>query len=283
MLKLLRDPLVHFLLAGALLFALLDWRDDVADPEQIVIGSDDVRQLLAAATTMRGRELTPEELDAIVEPMIRDEVYYREALALGLDEDDDSVRTRLIEKMRYLTEDLADPEPASDEELRAFYAENPRRFLIPEMVTFEQRFFNPRERGESISADVEAALGELQSGADPSRFGDSTPLREKFEDAPREQVAVLFGDAIADALFSMPAGEWRGPYESDFGLHLIRLAVRTEARQPAFDEIRDTVMETFAADRRRERNESTYRAMRDRYDIVVEWPATSAMAKAGGE
>jgi len=270
--KFLRDPLFHFLLAGGILFLLSGLSVEEPSEQRIVIDAAQVRQLSQTAAVMRGQELDRDELEALLEPVIRDEVYYREALALGLDEDDDSVRTRLIEKMRYLTEDLADPEPASDSELREFFDSNPDLFRIPEMITFDQIFFSPNQRGDALSADVSAALELLQAGHERDGLGDNTPLRDRFVDAPRDQVAVLFGDAMADALFTMSAGEWQGPYESDFGLHLVRLIARTEARQPSFEDAEQMVRDLYARNRRVERNEAAYREMREHYQVVVEWP-----------
>jgi hypothetical protein len=189
-----------------------------------------------------------------------------------LDVNDDEVRRRLIEKMQYLTQDLADPAPESDAALRAFYDESPERFTIPELVSFEQVFLSPGARGERVAADAAAALEALRAGAEPQTVGDRTPLRERYDGAPREQVAVLFGDALTGALFTMQPGVWQGPFESDFGLHLVRLQARSPSRLPPFDEIREQVAEGFAAVRRQAANEAQYRAMRERYDVVVEWP-----------
>src|SRR5690606_6888715 len=170
-----------------------------------------------AARRLYGREPTRDELEALLEPTIRDEVYYREALALGLDVDDDEVRRRLIEKMQYLTQDLADPEPPSEDELRAFFAEDPDRFALPAAVTFEQVFFSPRMRGEALEQDIEDARRALEQGADPLEAGDRTPLQLRFDAADRERIGVLFGEAMTDALFSLEPGGWAGPYPSDFG------------------------------------------------------------------
>lgn len=280
--KLLKDPLIHFLLAGGVLFALFYLRGDdaVDEGQRIVFDAEAVERLRNEAALLRGRTPTPEELRAVVEPAIREEVMYREALALGLDVDDDQVRDRLIEKMRYLTEDLADPEPASEQALRAFFAASPELFRIPETVTFDQKFFSPRERGEALRADVEAALAALRDGADGQALGDRTPLQDRFVAAPRERVEVLFGRALTDAVFSMAPGEWQGPFESDFGLHLVRLVERTEARQPSFDEVRDVASEVFAEQRRAEANRAAYERMRARYEIVVEWPDAAAAEAA---
>jgi hypothetical protein len=275
MVKLLKDPLLHFLLIGAGLFAFSAWRGESVETgrERIVITGAQVSQLRDAAALVQGRAPTRDELAELIEPTIRDELLYREALALGLDENDDEVRRRLVEKMQYLTQDLADPEPRSEQQLHAFYDQFPDRFRIPELVSFEQVFFSPSGRGDALRADTQTGLTALRSGAEPVEVGDRTPLRDRYDDAPREQVEVLFGAALADAAFTMPPGEWQGPFESDFGLHLVRLVARSESRLPPFEEIRERVAETFADVRRQEVNAEEYRKLRERYDVVIDWPA----------
>jgi hypothetical protein len=276
--RVLKDPLVHFLLIGATLFALAAWRGEWirSGRERIVIGAEQVAQARDAAELLEGRALGDDEVAALLEPTIRDEVLYREALALRLDANDDEVRRRLVEKMSYLTQDLADPAPSSEAELRKFYDDDPTRFETPELATFDQVFFSPSERGDSLRAAAEAGIAGLRAGRAPDEVGDHTPLRATYERAPREQVAVLFGDALAEAVFTLPPGDWVGPFQSDFGLHAVRLRARTERRLPPFDEIRDQVAAEFAAQRRRERNEAEYRRMRAHYEVVIEKPAARA-------
>jgi peptidyl-prolyl cis-trans isomerase C len=284
MTRLLKDPLVHFLAIGAALFAFAAWRGQSigAGKEQIVISSAQVEQARDAAALLQGRPLTEAELAALIEPAIRDEVLYREALALGLDEEDDEVRRRLIEKMQYLTQDTADPEPSSEAELRAFYDASRERFEVPELVTFDQVYFSPGTRGDALRGDVDAGLAALRAGRPPVEVGDRTPLRETYQDAPREQVEVLFGDALAEAVFTLAPGDWTGPFESDFGQHLVRLRGRSERRLPPFDEVREQVAAEFAVERRRERNDAEYRRMRERYEVVIEWPTPAPAAASGG-
>ena len=270
--RLLKDPLVHFLAIGAALFAVAAFRGQsvTTGREQIVVTAEQVTQARAAAAALQGREPTSEELRALIEPTVRDEVLYREALALGLDVNDDEVRTRLIEKMNYLTQDLADPEPSSEQELRQFYEASPDVFTIPSLVSFDQVFFSPGSRGDALEADAAAGLAALRAGRPAAEVGDRTPLRESYDDAPREQVAVLFGDELADALFNAPPGAWTGPFRSDFGLHVVRLRGRSDARLPPYEEIAARVAEEFGAQRRREANERAYQEMRARYDVVIE-------------
>jgi peptidyl-prolyl cis-trans isomerase C len=280
MLRLLKDPLVHFLLIGVALFAISAWRGEAirGGRERITVSAEQVAKLRETASLAQGREPTPAELSDLIESSVREEVLYREALALGLDKDDDEVHRRLVDKMSYLTQDLADPAPSSEEDLRAFYAASPDLFTIPPLVSFDQVFFNPKERGAHLTADAAAGLAALKAGTPPAEVGDHTPLRASYDDAPREQIRVLFGDDMAAALFSQPPGDWAGPYRSDFGLHLVRLRSRSEVRLPPYDEIAEKVADEFGAKRRREANEAAYEKMRAKYDVVVEMPPETAEA-----
>lgn len=273
--KLLKDPLLHFLVIGAALFAASAWRGQSirAGRERIVVSAEQVAQARDAAAALKGRALTRDELAELLEPAVREEVLYREALALKLDENDDEVRRRLVEKMQYLTQDLADPAPGSEADLEAFYAAQPDRFAVPPLAAFEQVFFDPAKRGAALDADAAAGLAKLNAGAAPSEVGDRTPLRASYTNAPRDQVAILFGDALADAVFSAAPGAWIGPFRSDFGLHVVRVDARTERTLPPYGEIRDRVAAEFAADRRRARNDAEYARMRSHYDVAIEWPA----------
>jgi peptidyl-prolyl cis-trans isomerase C len=271
--RIIKDPLIHFLLIGALIFLVFAWLDDDEDefPQRIVIALADVEQAVQLATMLRGSEPDRDEVAQLLEPLIREQVLYREARALGLDRDDETVRLRLVEKMLFLTEDLVEPESPDEQTLRDFYDADPARFVIPARVTFEQLYFNPRQRGDALAADIDSALARLASG--DSVEADSSPLQSRYGDAPYEQVEILFGETFADAMFSEQPGQWYGPFQSDFGTHLARLVERTPARQPAFDEARETVLDRYMQERRREANEAEYRRMREQYEIVIDWPA----------
>ncbi len=276
MLRLLKDPLVHFLLIGAALFGASAWRGEMirAGRERITITAEQVSKARDTAALAQGRELSPAESNDLVESMVREEVLYREALTLGLDKNDDEVRRRLVEKMNYLTQDLADPASGPDE-LRAFYTASPELFTIPPLVSFDQVFFSPKERGDRLEPDVAAGLAVLRAGKPPDQVGDHTPLRAAYDAAPRDQIRVLFGDQMADALFTAPPGDWAGPYRSDFGVHLVRLRSRTKARLPPYDEIVTRVADELGAKRRREANEAAYRRLRAHYNVVVETPTVA--------
>jgi hypothetical protein len=270
--KLISDPLVHFLFIGACLFAVLAWFSDESDPQEIRVSAEAIRAAMLTRLPVQAGGASRADLDALVDSLIRDEVYYREALALGLDVDDDQVRTRLIEKMRYLSEDIADPEPADEAELRDFFDADPTRFALPESVSFDHVFFSPSQRGAEVRAQADSALALLRDGAQAATVGDSSPLGARFERAAAPRLNILFGETMTAAVFAAPVDEWSGPFESDFGLHLVRVTDHSPARQRTFAEARDAVLAAFASDRRERRNEAAWQAMRSRYEVIVDWP-----------
>lgn len=269
-----RDPLIHFLVLGGLLFAVLSWFDAEPETQAILITADDVAELSRTAALLAGRPPDRDELERLVADAVREEVYYRQALALGLDVDDDEVRRRMIEKMQYLTENTADPAPP-EADLVAYFEQHRAAFRIPEIVSFEQLFFSPSERGEAVLADAEAALASLALGEDVAAFGDRTPLNRVFESADRDRVRVLFGDTLTAAVFAEPIDIWLGPYESDFGWHIVRIVERSAARDPAFAEVEASVRDAFAADRLRAANEAAFAEMRSNFEIAVQWEPAS--------
>ena len=270
-----KDPLVHFLVIGALMFAALSVLAPGERPESILITADTVERLRESATLLQGRPPTDEELADLVGDAVRDEVYYREALAQGLDADDTVVRQRLIEKMRELNENVVEPVPP-ETDLEAWFVDQAARFRSPELVTFDHVFFSPRERGETVRTDAETALSSLEGGADPAAVGDNTPLGARFAAADDARVRVLFGDALTAAVFGAELDRWIGPYESDFGWHVVRVVERTPARDPAFAEVEQVVREAYAAERLEAANAEALAQMLQRFEVRVEWQAGSA-------
>jgi hypothetical protein len=272
--RLLRDPLLHFVLLGAAIFVVFAVRGErAADTRQIVISAGEIASLSQAMAMLYGRAPTEAEILALVEPTIREEVLYREAIALGLDRDDVQVRQRLVEKMSFLSEDLAPAEPPGEVELRAFFDERPELFEEPGRRGFEQLYFSPSEHGADMRADAEAALAALvseQATAVAERY--RAALRQTQE-ASRDELRSEFGDEFADAIFAVPDdGDWHGPLQSLFGMHVIRMTALSAARRPPFEEVRGRVEAAYLAERRRLANESAYQTMRTHYDVVIDVP-----------
>lgn len=276
--SLVREPLVHFFLLGAALFALDAWLRPAGTPAtntEIVVGEARVRSLAQNFRRTWQRPPTRQELDGLVEGHVREEIFYREALALGLDRDDTIIRRRLQQKMEFIAEEAAALAQPTEAELERYLAAHPEAFRVEPRVTFTQVFVDPRRRTATLEADVERLLGVLNAGdsADPALAGDRLLLLEpRYEDAARPEVARLFGDGFAEALLALPTGRWVGPVESGYGVHLVKVEALTPGATPPLAEVRPQVEREWANARRQELAQAFYDGLRARYTITVKMP-----------
>ncbi len=275
--KLLREPLVHFLLLGAGLFLLFNIVGDSDDTstERIVVSSGRVAQLTEIFTRTWQRPPTEQELEGLIEDHIREEVYYREAMAMGLDRDDTIVRRRMRQKLEFVTDDLVAAIPPTDEQLETYFSEHPDDFRVPSRVSFQQIYFSTDRRGEQATSDAKALLvrlGASNSGVDPAGHGDSLMLPSDFDNIFEGDVVRHFGTEFAKALADVPVGHWSGPVASAYGLHLVLIRERQPGVLPALEKVRDRVEREWEAARRKEATEAFYQGLRGRYEVSVERP-----------
>ena len=272
---LLREPLLHFLVLGGLLFVLfgLTQGPEQEGTRQIRVTAAQVEQLAAQFSRTWMRPPTDEELAGLIERHIRGEVFYREALAMGLDQDDPYVRNRLGQKLEFLLDDLSAETAPGDDALAQYLEEHAERFREPARITFRQIYLNPDRHPQP---DTEAArlLERLRAGADPAGLGDVTLLKQAFNDASQTEIARQFGAAFAEALLELDQGQWLGPIPSGLGAHLVLVTDRQPARLPTLAEVRAQVLRDWQEERRREQKEQAYARLRQRYEILVE-PADS--------
>ena len=277
--KWLREPLVHFLALGAglfLLFALLG--DSSGRDDRVVVSAAQVELLAQGFARTWQRPPSPEELDGLVEEYVREEIYYREALAMGLDRDDTIVRRRMRQKLEFFADDLIAGVEPSEEDLRAYLAEDPETFREAGRVTFQHVYFNRDRRGEAAVDDAEDLRERLAAGEedeDLEDLGDRLPLPRRYREAPTDKLAGRFGSIFVEQLAGLPVGEWAGPIESGYGLHLVRIESRQAGRVPGLEEVRDAVEREWRAARREEAKEAFYRGLRERYNVTVEKPAAA--------
>jgi hypothetical protein len=278
-----REPLVHFLLAGLLLFAAYGALQRDAAPEpgsrQIELTLDDLRQLEVAFASRWQRPPTPEEMVGMVESKVREEVLYREALALGLDQGDTIVKRRMAQKMEFLAEDGAGPDPTR-EELAAWFEKNVERFALPVRASFRQLYFSPDRRGARAHQDAVNALEQLrdQPADSPAAtaLGDPFMFQLTLTDRSPEQLARDFGPGFAEALFALAPGSWQGPLESGYGWHLVFVSDSLPGRLPAFEAVEPEVKTAFEAERRAEAWRKAYEEMRAKYEVVMPAPPGKA-------
>ncbi len=275
-----REPLLHFSLIGVGLFLLHSavTGGEPAPPREIVVSASRVAALQESFARTWQRPPSPEELRGLVDDFVREEVYYREAVAMGLDRDDAVVRRRLRQKMEFLGESVGDTREPSAAELERFLAQNRARFAAPPRVSFEHVFLNPERRGASARDEALRVLAALRAGRLRSNdAGDPTLLPASLADASDRDVAAQFGEAFGAALESAPVGEWTGPIESGYGLHVVRVNERVAAALPEPSAVRPALVREWHAQRARERAEAHYRSLREHYSVRVETGGPAGM------
>ena len=281
---LLREPLLHFLVLGAALFGLygLVGKKEAEAPAKIVISAERVANVADRFARTWRRPPTQQELQGLVEDEIRDEVFYREGKAAGLDRDDFLIRRRVRQKMEFLAEDMAAAE-ATEEQLAAYLASNPERFRTDDRLTFRHVFLSASRRGEALEGDakqIAATLVSANSTADAAAIGDPFLLGETFRQMPQGEIARMFGDGFATQLAAVESGRWQGPIPSSFGAHFVFIDERTPGGLPMLGTVREAVQREWLNARRVEAEQKFYRTLRDRYEIVVERPSRAAASEA---
>lgn len=284
----LKEPLLHFLLIGAGLFMLYAWQtdDDALRPDQIVFTEAHIDRLINLWERKWQRLPTQQELQGLIEQQVREEVLYREALAMGLDKDDMVVRRRMSQKMEFISNDLASLAEPDDTQLQTYLDENPEKFSIPGRISYSQVYLNVSNRGDQVYADAQVLLDELSSSSVDEDFtmaGDSFMAGYHFNDETDFGVSRIFGKAFAQQIFELPVGEWTGPVESGYGLHLVRIDSRTASRAPSLEQVRDKVRIEWVAQQQRQTNDLLYSELRKRYEITIEGPAAETGQTGGGE
>ena len=265
----LRDPLVLFLLLGVGVFALDHWLEGGAEESRVIeVTGDQVERLRARSAAQWGRPPTGPELQALIEGAVDEEILYREAQRLGLDREDAIVRRRLAQKLTFVLEDDGDRAAPSADEVERYYARHAERYRRPPRTTFDHVFLSADRRTDP-AGDAAALLGDIGAGGSGGwkRLGDPFMLARTYADRTDPEIAGLFGTGFAEAVSALPTGDWKGPIESTYGMHLVRVRDRTPSRAPRLDELRDRVVADLREERRREQGRAAYRALRDDYEV----------------
>jgi len=280
----LREPLLHFVALGALIFGAyaLVSKNDAGRTDQIVVTQAQIAML---ATTFAGtwqRAPTSEEMDGLIRDYIREEIAAREAIALGLDKDDTVIRRRLRQKLEFISEDVTRRAEPTEQQLQDYLAAHSDVFRIERMFTFTQVYFDPARRGEHVARDADNALARLRSEPelDALMLGDSLLLGSEFADVSSSDIVKEFGEDFATKLTALPVGAWQGPIRSVYGTHLIRISKRDDSELPPLAKVRDAVEREWANAARVEAKETFYRDLLERYSVTIE-PSRNAPPTRG--
>jgi len=267
----LREPLVHFLLIGALLFITYDLfnQDRGTSGDRIVVDDGVVANIVQRYTTVWQRPPTAEELRGLIDSYIHEEVLYREGVAMGLQDDDIVVKRRVRQKLDVLAEESGRESPPTDADLQAYLDKHAADYALPTEMSFEQVMFDPEKHARQIKVVLTQARADLANGADIMTIGDRTLLPQRERRASTERIAREFGEDFAQALTSLPVGAWQGPVSSGYGLHLVRVTERIPGRPAKLSEARNAVERDWEHDRRIKAADDYYQKALKNYQVVM--------------
>ncbi len=285
----LREPLIHFLAIGVALFtlsALLTGGESASDADRrVAVTEREIRWLRDTWQSRWQRPPNETELRGLVDDYVRREVLYRAALAMGLDRDDEIIRRRMVQKIEFLTSDLASQVQPTETQLQAYFQENLDRYRIPERRSFAHVYFNLDRRGEAAVGDAERLRAQLRgtpaSTVRVSELGDRFMLQHEYQLQRERDVARIFGQRFAAALFQLEPGEWQGPIASGYGLHLAHVAEVEEPRVPDLGLVRSDVLRDYSTALREQANEAMLSGVRSRYTVEIDEEAIRALALGG--
>jgi hypothetical protein len=269
--RLLKEPLLHFIVLGGLMFAAYSafgtaWQE--AQPHPVIrMTAADAEWLKAMWTRQWRRPPTDEELTGLVADHLKEEVLAREARALELDVGDTIVRRRLAQKMAFLLDDTIRTAEPPEPELRALYETRLDLVRTPARVSFTQVFFR-REDGDDRARASLAALSD--TAATPGEEGDRLLLGDTFADQDEPALANLFGAAFAQAVLALPAGRWSGPIESGYGLHLVKVTAVSPPQARPFAEVRERLSEEWRRERQETAQAQLLQGLMRKYQVVVD-------------
>jgi hypothetical protein len=278
-----KEPLFHFLVIGALIFvvfSIVNKEEDAVSDNRIVVSTAEIERLSDNWSKRWNRPPTETELKGLVDSYIREEVYYREALALGLDQNDTILRRRLMQKMEFLSNDLAELNQPDEVSLNKYFLDNQDKYELPARVSFTHIYFSLDKRGAKVVDDAKSVLSGLNALRAPE-LGDSFMMQYDFVQETPFEVERLFGKGFTNQLFKTDTNTWQGPIESGYGLHLVRISEKIDSRMPELASVIDKVRTDLMFERRQMMNKDIYEKFKERYEIVVEdMPKQSGMAKA---
>ena len=277
--KLLREPLVHFMFIGAFIYLLYGvFAESVpeADDKTIVVTAGEVEWMQSTWQKRWNRPPTAKEFDGLIQQYIREMVLYREALTMGLNKHDMVVRRRLAQKLEFLAKDLVALIPPTEEELQIYFDEHQGRYQEPMLYTFTQVFIDPDKRGDATLDDAEKIKATLIEKGDaiddPGALGDSFMLQNYYPGKDQIEIQKQFGSGFTESLIALSAGEWHGPVLSGYGVHLVYISNVDEPPPPVFADVRERVVQEWTSDKSEELNEKFYANLREQYTVVIEEP-----------
>jgi peptidyl-prolyl cis-trans isomerase C len=270
--RILREPLLHFLIAGAIILWFAQSHSAAADRHRILVDADVMQRLAVNYQQQYGSPPSAEQVDFLLDRYVRQEIVYREGLALGLDREDEIIRRRIVQKYEFLQQDLNVVPSPTRGQLQAFYEKNKNKYAVAEKLSFSHIYFSPDEGGDGRAKERARRTLDLLSRQDVKRAperGDRFPDLYDYASLGPAEVQRLFGDSeFASQIFQSAVNQWAGPWRSGFGWHLVFVNDRQAARVPSLDEVREQVESDYLAQAREQKNEQEFARLAKNYTVV---------------
>ncbi|MFC2094538.1 peptidyl-prolyl cis-trans isomerase [Bacteroidota bacterium] len=277
--RIVRKPLFHFLLIGSITYVLYGFfseklAESAESDRTITVTQAEIAFMEDSWQKRWNRPPTKEEKDGFINAYIKEMVFYRVALEMGLDKNDVTIRRLLGQKLQFITNDLIQPQQPGEDELKVYFKNNIDKYTAPETVTMTQIFFDPDLRDDKTLTDAEKALGILNNidieSVNVNDYGDQIMLQNYYPHRTEAEIARQFGTEFAKTIIELKANEWHGPILSGYGTHIVYIHSRQEPDPPAFDEVREFVLENWVDEKKKELNDLYYQGLVSRYDVVIE-------------
>lgn len=275
--RLITEPLIQFLIIGACIYgayALFGTPEEDFRDTRVHVDSARINGFISEWESRWNRPPTRDEIDGLIQSYIKEDVLYRQAVAMGLNEDDPITRRRMAQKLEFLTSDLAMMVQPADGELEKYFNENSERYRAPDRMTFSQVFFNPDTRGNKTLEDAGEALAKLQAAGVPTeesmQLGDGFMLQRDFVSVTGMEAARQMGSGFVEAVVQLEPGAWHGPVLSGYGVHLVYLYSYEKSAAPVFEDVQAAVLENWQQEQREKFNADFLENLKTRYEIVID-------------
>jgi len=275
--RLFKEPLLQFLIIGAAIYgayALFASPEDDYRDNTILVDANRINVMISEWEARWSRSPTRQEIEGLIQAYIKEDVLYRQAVTMGLNEDDPITRRRMAQKLEFLTSDLASFQQPAEGELKQFFEENLDSYRDPDLISFTQIFINPDARGDATLVDAAQILEQVRAAGEPteetSQLGDRFMLQNYFAAATELDIRRQLGSGFAEQVMKLEPGQWHGPVLSGYGVHLVYVYDFQEAAPPVLENVQDRVREDWLAMKRDEFNAEFLKSLKDRYEIIIE-------------
>ncbi|MGL1885822.1 MAG: peptidylprolyl isomerase [Reichenbachiella sp.] len=261
--KIFKEPLVHFGIIGVALFILFSFVNEDETDTQIVIDQYDINEIVSKWNLQWQRDPSPDELKNLLDNYIKEEIFYREALAMNLDHNDEIVKRRMAQKMQFLTQDIANDLVPSDEELSEFMSQSRDKYLKEKTISFEQVYFSPDSR--------ENPLQDAQTALEKNKIkGDYSPIKNLYTQVALSRIRADLGLTFARLLDSLSVqDQWQGPFTSGLGVHLIKVNSIISSESIPLEKVKQQVTDDYIYDAQQQMNEDIFNGLLEKYEVKL--------------